>query len=99
MDNTSQAQQTDIENVLYFSTVFTTTAAKSSFLSKLVIFNDEILSRNQCSILVTDGYGAIPGVRRGFHARAKNIYPKVKMYSCSVHRENLLGGCRKICVL
>jgi len=71
--NTSQAQQTDIENVLFCRPVFTTTAAKNSFLSKLIIFSEEILSRNQCSSLVTDGAGAILGVRRGFHARAKDI--------------------------
>jgi hypothetical protein len=68
VDNTSQAQQTDTADAL-----FTTTAAKNSFLSRLIIFNEEILSRNRCTNLVTDGAGAIRGARQGFHARAKDI--------------------------
>lgn len=99
MDNTNQAQETDTEGVLFCRPVFTTTAAKNSFLSKLIIFNEEILSRNQCSSPVTGGARAVLGVRRGFHARAKDINPKVKMFGFSVHREKLLGGCRKICVV
>ena len=76
MDNTSHAQQTNIANVLFCRPVFTTTAAKKkSFLIKLIICNEEILSGNQCSSLVTDGAGAILGVRQGFHARAKDINP------------------------
>ncbi|XP_014664178.1 PREDICTED: protein FAM200A-like [Priapulus caudatus] len=81
---------TDIEEQFLICTPLETTTTGLDIFNVLDTFQqEEALSWENCVSLCTDGAPAMLGARQGFTARVKQVNPKVGIFHCLLHRENL----------
>lgn len=79
------------EEFLFCHALPTTTTGEGVFHMVDQFLKKEDLSWTDCFSICSDGAPAMLGMRKGCTARVKQVNPKVNIFHCLLHRENLVS--------